>query len=305
MFNKCFFCCVLISLSLPGLAMAGLQEEADQYYQNSQWLQAAQSYQQLIQQKSDNQQAIYRLAHAHIELQQGQPALDALGKLPAQSQMPVFMLNYRKAQAYLLLKNEKAMWQQLEQAAANGFSLVNNLQEPIWDTVKDQPEFAVFRQAVDKNARPCVYEKRNGLFDFWIGHWEVYGNLDKQGPLFGHNRIEKIENGCLLMEHWQGASGSTGTSMNYYDGVLNQWVQNWVSAGGTTITMTGGIEKDSMVLSGKIFYVRVAQGPQIRDFRGTWTQVKEGIVRQFFEESIDGGKTWYTWFEGFYFKQES
>ncbi|WP_395376147.1 tetratricopeptide repeat protein [Marinicella sp. W31] len=294
-----------MTLLLPGLVIAGLQEEAGQYYQNSQWQQAAESYQKLLEEQGDNQQAWYRLAHAHIELKQGQLALDALNKLPDQSQVPAFMLNYRKAQAYLLLKDSERMWQQLDQAAANGFSLLNNVKEPFWDSVRNQQQFSAFSESVDKNARPCLYEKRNGLFDFWLGNWAVYGNLEKQGPLFGHNHIEKIENGCLIMEHWKGARGSTGTSMNYYDGVLDKWVQNWVSAGGTTITTTGGIENGSMVLTGKIFYVKVAQGPQVRDFRGTWTLVQEGIVRQFFEESIDGGKTWYTWFEGFYFKQET
>lgn len=305
MYQNKLFWGALMALLLPVMASSGLQEDANQYYQDNQWQQAAQAYQQLAKEQSGNQLAWYRLAHAHIELKEAQKALDALSQLPEQSQVPAFLLDYRKAQAHLLLKDEKRMWQLLDQAAANGFSLLNNLQEPIWDGIRDQKQFVAFSQAVDKNARPCMHEKRNGLFDFWLGHWEVYGNIQKQGPLFGNNHIEKVENGCLIMEHWKGASGSTGTSMNYYDGVLDKWVQNWVSGGGTTITMVGGIEDGSMVLTGKIFYVRVAQGPQIRDFRGTWTLQENGAVRQFFEESIDGGETWYNWFEGFYFKKES
>ena len=89
--------------------------------------------------------------------------------------------------------------------------------------------------------------------------------------------------------------------MNYYDGTKNKWVQHWVSAGGTVINIEGGIEDSSMVLTGKIFYINSQENP-VRDFRGTWTPVREGVVRQFFEESIDSGESWYPWFEGFYFK---
>jgi len=35
-------------------------------------------------------------------------------------------------------------------------------------------------------------------------------------------------------------------------------------------------------------------------FRGLWTPQPDGRVRQFFEQSDDGGKTWKPWFEGFY-----
>ena len=305
MFQNSYFLTVMIAVLLPAIASANLQNEANQHYQNSEWKQAAKAYAKLAAEQPENQQALYRLAHAHIELRQGKDALQVLEKLPEQNQIPPFMLHYRKAQAYLLMGDKEKMSEQLDQAANSGFSLLNNLKEPIWDSVRDTEQFTAFSTAVDKNARPCMHNPKNGLFDFWLGHWAVYGNLEKQGPLFGNNHIEKIEGGCLMMEHWTGASGSTGTSMNYYDGTLDQWVQHWVSAGGTTINMFGGIEDGSMVLTGKIYYARIPQGPQIRDFRGTWTLQENGAVRQFFEESVDGGKTWYTWFEGFYFKEKA
>jgi len=136
-------------------------------------------------------------------------------------------------------------------------------------------------------------------FDFWLGHWEVYGNLEKTGPLFGHNTITKTEQGCLVMENWQGAAGSTGTSMNYYDGVQGRWVQHWVSGDGTVINYAGGLENGVMKLVGKIHYLKPQ--PNMRDFRGTWTRLDGGVVQQFFEESIDGGENWYVWFNGYYF----
>ena len=162
---------------------------------------------------------------------------------------------------------------------------------------------------VDKVINPCMHDDKFRAFDFWLGDWEVYGKLDKTGPLFGHNSITREEQGCLIMEHWRGASGSTGTSMNYYDGIIGQWVQRWVSGGGTVIDYSGGLidladNKQAMRLKGKIFYVSSKQQPQIRDFRGTWSSLDGGVVQQLFEESIDGGKTWKVWFNGYYFPMD-
>ncbi len=150
---------------------------------------------------------------------------------------------------------------------------------------------------------PCQSAPQYAAFDFWSGKWDVYGNLEKTTPLYGKNSIKKAQNGCLLIEEWEGAQGSTGTSMNYYDGTKGKWVQHWVAAGGTVINIEGGIEGNSMILTGKIFYANTQENP-IRTFRGTWTPIKEGVVRQFFEESMDQGKTWKHWFEGFYFRKE-
>ena len=116
-------------------------------------------------------------------------------------------------------------------------------------------------------ANSCDQDENYKQFDFWLGTWAVYGNVEKTGPVYGINHIEKTENGCLIMEHWKGAKGSTGTSMNYYNGITGKWVQNWVSAGGTTIDYQGGLVDGSMVLTGKIFDLKVAEGAaHTRDF---------------------------------------
>ena len=95
---------------------------------------------------------------------------------------------------------------------------------------------------------------------------------------------------------------TTGTSMNYYDGARKKWVQNWVSSGGTTIDYKGGLVDGSRILTGQIHDILVAgNGQHTREFRGTWTPLEHGVVRQLFEESRDGGKTWTVGFDGYYF----
>ncbi len=142
--------------------------------------------------------------------------------------------------------------------------------------------------------RPCFLRDELRAFDFWLGNWEV---TTRDDTLAGHNAITLREQGCYLFESWRGASGVTGSSINYFDAAKKEWVQHWVSPNGSQIHIAGGLVDGSMVLVGEIYYLARAQQA---DFRGTWTPLLDGRVRQFFEQSNDGGKTWEPWFEGFY-----
>jgi len=130
-------------------------------------------------------------------------------------------------------------------------------------------------------------------FDFWLGDWEV---RSADGKLAGHNSISARHQGCLLQEQWTSAGGGTGSSMNFYDPAMDAWRQVWVS-GGTLIDISGELQDGSMVLVGTITYLA---GGEPRPFRGTWTPLADGRVRQFFEEQREG--SWHVWFEGFYAK---
>jgi hypothetical protein len=135
----------------------------------------------------------------------------------------------------------------------------------------------------------------HGDFDFWLGTWEVRA---ADGRLAGHNRIEKMAGGCRIDETWQGAKGSTGRSINFPDPVDGRWEQVWHSPGGMFIRIRGGLEDDgSMGLEGIIHY---PEQDRTAPFRGRWTPLADGRVRQFFQEYSEGEDTWKPWFEGFY-----
>ena len=51
----------------------------------------------------------------------------------------------------------------------------------------------------------CLEEYKQ--FDFWEGDWTVY---DTTGTEVGKNTIVKLEDNCILNEHWRGAGGTTG-----------------------------------------------------------------------------------------------
>ena len=132
-------------------------------------------------------------------------------------------------------------------------------------------------------------------FDFWVGHWEVFGPAGKK---VGENTIEAIADGCALLEQWTGNGGVTGKSLNIYDAVDRRWHQTWVDSRGTLLILAGELVDRSMVMS--------MSGPSPSDAKATvlqritWTPASDGSVRQLWELSSDGGKTWTVLFDGRY-----
>ena len=136
------------------------------------------------------------------------------------------------------------------------------------------------------------------LLDFWVGEWEV-----RVGDrTVGSNRIEKILNGCAVMEHWTAAGGGEGKSLFYYDAVRDEWHQVWVTGRATS---TGGLKEKRLVevLEGGALRfqgeVPLADGGSYLD-RTTLTPLDGGRVRQVIQVSGDGGETWRNTFDAVY-----
>jgi hypothetical protein len=129
-------------------------------------------------------------------------------------------------------------------------------------------------------------------FDFWIGDWEVSAN----GKVAGVNRIERILDGCGLLESWRGTSGFRGNSLNFYDATRKLWHQTWTDTSGLALSLDGTFAGGSMVLAGTRFDTERRE--TVHD-RITWTPLPDGTVRQLWEASTDG-KAWTTVFDGLY-----
>ena len=154
-------------------------------------------------------------------------------------------------------------------------------------------------QAQALEASPCEQDDRFREFDFWVGEWNVH---DADGNFVGENSITRAERGCVLVEKWRGVKGSTGISMNYLDKIRDEWVQIWHAAAGYQLEIRGGPTDEGMQLTGQVHYIGSGQ---TAPFRGLWTPLPDGRVRQYFEQSNDDGKTWEPWFEGFYARKSA
>jgi hypothetical protein len=130
-------------------------------------------------------------------------------------------------------------------------------------------------------------------FDFWIGEWDVFG---PEGRQVGTNSITRVLDGSALAEHWRGAGGVEGQSLNAYDATRGRWHQTWVDSTGGVLLLDGSLVDGAMVLEGTVTGADAVL-PQRQ--RITWTRESDG-VRQHWETSDDDGITWKTSFDGRY-----
>jgi hypothetical protein len=90
-----------------------------------------------------------------------------------------------------------------------------------------------------------------------------------------------------VAEHWTDAGQTKGWSMNTYDRTTQLWYQHWVDESGLNLVLSGALQNGTMVISGPR---RLASGATIIE-RIAYTPLAGGQMRQFWDESRDGGAT--------------
>lgn len=148
------------------------------------------------------------------------------------------------------------------------------------------------------NSPICGDREEFHLLDFWVGAWDVYNGDHKVGT----NKIEKILNGCALIENWRNVQGSEGISIFYYYPKEGRWKQVWVTENPFS---NGGVKEKAHIETlenGSIRFqgdVLAANGTEYLD-RTTLTPFENGHVEQLIEISADEGKSWREIFRGIY-----
>ncbi|HEY0874391.1 MAG TPA: hypothetical protein VGD94_13045 [Vicinamibacterales bacterium] len=139
----------------------------------------------------------------------------------------------------------------------------------------------------------CDARPEASQFDFWVGEWDVIVN----GKPAGINRIEKILGGCVLQENWTSAAGSEGKSWNWHDIGDGKWHQLWLDAqGAPSLNLAGEFSGNVMDYEG----TSVGPGGARVMNRLQFFKLPGDRIRQFWQQSNDGGKTWTTVFDGEY-----
>jgi hypothetical protein len=128
-------------------------------------------------------------------------------------------------------------------------------------------------------------------FDFWVGDWDAF-DVDNPDKAVARNRVDRILDGCVLLEDYQGTNGSHGQSFTIYDASRKVWHQTWVTNRGQLLTIEGKMQDGEIVLNGADL---TADGKE-RQVRGVWKPVN-GAVRETAVTSTDGGRTWEPWFD--------
>lgn len=156
---------------------------------------------------------------------------------------------------------------------------------------------AVVAPSPSAPSAPQCSTTKHRQFDFWIGTWAV---ATPDGRVAGTNRIERVLGGCALLEQWSGAGGSRGMSLNYWDAAEGAWFQSWIDNQGQPLRLRGGLRDGRMVLE-----AQSADSGRVVVQRISWTPLAADRVRQHWERSDDGGRTWVTVFDGNYARERS
>ena len=208
-------------------------------------------------------------------------------------------VSFERARVHTVAGDQDAATAELRSIADSGFSAVGFVvNDAILSTLAGNEVYEAIVAEMSVKAYPCANNEEFRAFDFWQGEWVV--EL-ADGTYAGDNTIEAQERGCVLIERWSNATGGTGMSINYLDKVTGEWVQIWNAEGGSQINIRGGMTDEGMLLVGTLH--TIGNGTTV-PFRGLWTPLEDGRVRQFFELSNDDGETWQPWFEGFYKRKE-
>jgi hypothetical protein len=147
---------------------------------------------------------------------------------------------------------------------------------------------------------PCEQDPNFRQFDFWVGEWDVTPSTLPAGRPRPQSRIEKILNGCAILENWMPVAGAGGKSINVYNRALKKWEQTWVDGAGNVVHFTGEAPREgSMVLASD----GMGPGGKRMVTKMTYTRIATDSVRQVWEQSSDGGKTWTTSFDGVYVRK--
>lgn len=292
-----FLCLILLVYMIPAVAQTQALQEANNLFQAQQWVEAVEAYTAIVEEDASQGLAWYRLGLAQMSLNQPEKAIESLATLDATGNAnPVVKAQLAKAHA--MTGKTKEVLDLLLEAGTAGYAGTSFIQtDPAFTAIRTHARFDEVVAAIDRNARPCLYMEEHRQFDFWVGTWNVF---TAQGVQVGTNTIERPALECMLVEKWTSSTGGQGTSINFYHPVKEQWVQHWVAAG-YMIEIAGGLVDGAMVMEGTLIPVTGAATP----FRGSWTPLPDGRVRQFFEQSTDGGETWAPWFDGYYERQDT
>ena len=254
----------------------------------------AAAYADLEDSGSEDAQGWLQLARNARNAQQLEVARDSLDKAAGYGLSPI-RLGMEKARILIAGDDPDGATTELQKLFDAGFTAVGVLtNDPLIHSLAGSKDYDELVRTMSVQAYPCAHQAGFQDFNFWVGEWDVHL---ANGTPAGSNIIEPIERGCALTEHWTSASGGTGMSVNYLDKANDEWVQIWNAEGGSQIIIRGGLTGDGMAMQGYINYVG---NGTTAPFRALWTPLPDGRVRQYFEQSNDGGNTWVPWFEGFY-----
>ena len=278
------------------VAVQQMREKAALLFRKKDWLAAAKAYDDVCKSDPDDAIAWYRRGYALHALEDDVRAMEAHERAAKVDSGKAKAL-YNLACALTLTNRSEEALDALERAAKAGFSDARLLKtDSDLASIRNHPRFVRLIEKVAENSsasdRPELRQ-----FDFWVGDWDVF---NAKGVKVGANKIELLLGGHLIQETWTSAKGGTGRSLNYFDPKSGTWKQNWVDDSGGIVRYEGSVKDGAMHFSGE----SINPKGEVEIARVTLQPLSDGRVHHLIEHSKDGGKTWYTYFDGTYVRKK-
>jgi len=277
-----------------GQAPMPVADPAELAFEQGRWEDAIGEYREILAAYPEDRLSLLRIAQAQRELKRHDDALATL-ETARTANAPEAMIDLERARNLALMGRDDEALAALDAADHSGLRALALVETaPEFDPYRDRSRFQRVHRNIRARVYPCEGIEEASGFDFWLGRWEV---RMPDGTLIGTNNITKRDGGCSIQERWEGAGGSTGTSVSFYLPSRGEWRQVWTGSGGTLFDITGTAGNGTMHMEGTIEYVETNR---VVAFRGTWTEGADGRVRQRLEEFDLAAQSWIVWFDGFY-----
>src|SRR5205807_2187690 len=108
---------------------------------------------------------------------------------------------YSLGRSYAKLNDKDKGFEWITRAFKSGFAESETLKiDP--DLVhlrEDGARFQALLGVAERLTSPCMFQPEHRQFDFWVGEWRVQ---NAQGQPVGMSSIQRIENGCVILENW-------------------------------------------------------------------------------------------------------
>jgi hypothetical protein len=274
-----------------------MRKEANTFYTNQDWANAAKAYEAITKLEPQNAGAWGRLGGALLSLGKYDRAVEALKHSVEISAQSTTM--YNLAASYARLNDKAKAFEWLDKAMQAGFSNPQLLgTDEDLASIRGEAHFKELISRATANAKPCSVQPLNRQFDFWVGEWNVQST--QGGQPVGTSSVQLILGDCVVFENWTGAGGGDGKSFNFYNSQKGKWQQTWVDSVGGVIEFTGEFKDGEMRYTAET----VAPNGAKTLHHLTFSSLPQGRVRQFWESSTDGGKTWTVAFDGTYVKKQ-
>jgi tetratricopeptide (TPR) repeat protein len=286
--HKCsalFIGCLLTFPLMASAQSSSAGQAADALYQAQKWSEAAEAYRLVTKADPANARAWHRLGASLHALSKYSEAVTAFQKAIEIGRNPQSM--YGLARSYAKLNDKDKGFEWLTKALNAGLSqsATLNVDPDLASLREDTARFQELLKLADRLANPCMFQAEHRQFDFWVGEWTVQ---NAQGQQVGTSSIQRIENGCVILENWTAGPNATGKSINFYDATLKKWRQTWADSVGGVSEFAGEFKDGAMRYEGES---HAPTGAKILR-RLTFFNLNADRVRQFSEASTDAGKTW-------------